>query len=105
AVTAAQGVANVVTQTLHPNRRHPRHFIDKTWAPAERDRVIKYLEAGRRGESWMGWSTCRFCGKENGTCDLTDDVYIWPEGFAHYLREHAVKPPTKFVAHVLRRSR
>ncbi len=81
-----------------------RNFIDPGWDPKRRDAVIRYLEAGKRGESWMVYSTCRICGfDQNGTCDMTDDVYIWPEGFAHYLREHAVRPPVDFVKHALRR--
>ena len=34
----------------------------------------------------------------------TDGVFIWPEGFAHYLEAHAVRPPEEFVRHVLERA-
>jgi hypothetical protein len=43
--------------------------------------------------------------KENmGLNDLTDGTFIWPEGFAHYLEKHAVRPPEEFVKHVLSRA-
>jgi hypothetical protein len=32
-------------------------------------------------------------------------VWVWPDGFAHYLQLHAVKPPQEFVDHVLREMR
>eukprot|EP00904_Undaria_pinnatifida_P009632 jgi/Undpi1/579/HiC_scaffold_10.g04043.m1 len=43
-------------------------------------------------------------GRENrlmGCCTLTDGTYVWPEGLAHYLSEHAVRPPDDFIAHAL----
>lgn len=39
-----------------------------------------------------------------GGNDLTDGTFIWPEGFAHYLEKHAVRPPEAFVKHVLSRA-
>lgn len=32
-----------------------------------------------------------------GCCTLTDGVYVWPEGFAHYVESHHVRPPAAFV--------
>jgi hypothetical protein len=31
---------------------------------------------------------------------MTDGVYCWPEGLAHYINEHDVRLPAEFVAHV-----
>ena len=98
-------LAGLAEMLVGPRRPDPRRLVDATWSPRERDAVIRYLEAGRRGESWMGYSLCRFCGIENGSCDRTDGVYVWPDGFAHYLREHNVKPPFEFLVHALRKER
>lgn len=34
-----------------------------------------------------------------GCCTLTDGKYVWPEGLAHYIAEHAVRPPEDFIQH------
>jgi hypothetical protein len=36
-----------------------------------------------------------------GRAELTDGVYVWPEGLAHYLEKHNVRLPKEFVQHVL----
>jgi hypothetical protein len=80
-------------------------FIDPAWSPTERAKVIQYLLRGRRHEAYMGMSTCRLCDQDNGCLDLTDGVYVWPDGLVHYVRDHAVKPPQAFVDHVLAATR
>lgn len=83
-----------------------RRFIDPSWDRVERNRVIAYVSDPRfRGDGYRGWSDCRICGKNNGRSDFTDGVYVWPEGFGHYLSQHDVRPPADFVAHVLRQRR
>ena len=37
-----------------------------------------------------------------GRGELTDGVYMWPEGLAHYLEKHNVRLPQEFVDHVLK---
>lgn len=82
----------------------PGEFVDATWDPAERAKVVAYLNAGERMFAWLGYSSCRLCDNEgNGSTDLTDGVYAWPQGYAHYVAEHDVKPPADFIAHVLGR--
>ena len=55
-------------------------------------------------ELWMGCSSCRFsCGVTEdrmGCRDLTDGVWAWPEGLAHYVEKHGVMLPESFFAHV-----
>lgn len=80
----------------------PHDFVDAAWDADERDLVVRYLERGVVVLGWMGFSKCRMCGQENGDLDLSDGHYIWPSGFAHYVREHNVRPPLTFVAHVER---
>jgi len=81
-----------------------RAFVDPSWNWAERDKVIRYVSDSRfLGDQYRGMSTCRICRIwNNGSADYSDGVYVWPEGFGHYLREHSVRPPAAFVAHVLR---
>lgn len=81
--------------------------VDTLWAirtPGEYNAVLGHLLKGRRIMAYMGHSPCRFCGKDNGCAEYSDGTYVWPEGFAHYLTEHGVKPPEKFVRHCTGRS-
>ncbi len=47
----------------------------------------------------MGPSMSRFCGEAVGSLELSDGVFIWPEGLAHYVEEHGVRLPARFVNH------
>lgn len=76
----------------------PRDFVNPAWAASERAAVVDYLKRAPRVASWLGWSDCRFCGNNNGTTCLSDGVFVWPAGFAHYLVAHDVRPPAEFVA-------
>ncbi|UJR85188.1 hypothetical protein [Sandaracinus amylolyticus] len=80
----------------------PRDFIDPEWDESERARVIDYLRQGRTTSWSPGFSRCRLCGSSNGSKTLTDGTFVWPEGFAHYVAEHAVKPPQEILEHVWR---
>ena len=77
-----------------------RSFVDRTWPSATRETVIAYLVRGRTLEQYRGLSPCRLCGCHNGSKELTDGTYCWPEGLAHYLIAHCVRLPDEFVAHV-----
>lgn len=79
----------------------PSQFVDETWDADERDTIADYLDSGLVTRSYMGYSPCRICGCSNGALEMTDGTYVWPEGLAHYLREHGVRPPAVFVVHVL----
>lgn len=80
----------------------PNAFIDNGWSPADRFKIVNYLKQGKVDNGWMGWSWCRFgCPDDLGSTDLTDGTYVWPEGFAHYVEKHGVKPPQEFLQHVL----
>ncbi len=82
----------------------PKDFIDPDWNPRERDVVARYLDAGEEVNSYRGWSNCRICGKHNGSTDLGDAKYLWPQGFGHYVRDHSVRPPREFIDHIRRAS-
>lgn len=49
---------------------------------------------------YMGYSPCRLCGMNNGALELSDGVYVWPEGLRHYVVDHDVRLPQEFVSHV-----
>jgi hypothetical protein len=87
----------------------PQSFVDPAWDPGERVRVAAYLRTGGRLDQERGYSWCRFrCGiddRDMGSRTLTDGTWYWPEGYAHYLEAHGVKPPEEFLAHVRRRMR
>jgi hypothetical protein len=67
-------------------------FVDNSWHESERMNVASYLERGLVTCAFAGLSPCRFCGTGNGSAELTDGVYLWPEGLPHYIREHGVRP-------------
>jgi hypothetical protein len=77
-------------------------FVDEHWDKTERHRVAFYLEQGFiHPRIAMGISLCRVCGKANGSAERTDGVYQWPEGLAHYVREHGVRPPVSVIRHII----
>lgn len=50
-----------------------------------------------------GWSTCRCCGKSNGTAEYKfkaskNTFFIIPEGYVHYLEEHNVQVDPQILA-------
>ena len=80
---------------------NPEDLVDETWDGRDRDDVIYYLCMGFHFRAYMGYAKCRICGALLGTFDMTDGVYVWPEHLEHYLKEHHVRLPDWFVAHVL----
>ena len=78
----------------------PATFVDEGWDDDERRLVAAYLEEGFTPWAAAGFSPCRLCGKPNGSAELTDGVYLWPEGLAHYVREHAVRLPQEVIQHI-----
>ena len=85
----------------------PEDWIDLGWDPVERAAVLDYLRRGRTHRFYSGYARCRLgCPKGGmGNRDLTDGVYAWPSGLAHYVETHGVKPPEAFLAHVRRKLR
>lgn len=66
--------------------------------------VADYLDAGLVHTRYRGYSWCRLCDieySEMGSADLTDGIWIWPEGLSHYLRHHSVLLPEPFLSHAL----
>ncbi|MEI5673196.1 MULTISPECIES: hypothetical protein [unclassified Nocardioides] len=81
----------------------PRDWVDPGWDQDERDATSYYFAAGTLFRTFMGYSPCRICGVDNGVVEYTDGTYVWPEGLAHYIDEHAVRLPDVLVAHARER--
>jgi hypothetical protein len=85
---------------------HPRLFVDSSWEAEDKPKIVKYLRSGVRWNAFMGHSYCRFEGgppdKEMGSADLTDGVWLWPEGLHVYVERYHVRLPDEFVEHMRR---
>lgn len=83
-----------------PGWPRPERFVDPTWDADDRDMVADYLARGHVVRAYMGYSICRLCGERNGTLELTDGTFVWPDGLRHYVMEHALRLPGRFVEYV-----
>ena len=75
-------------------------FIDPDWLAEERELVAEHLRRGKVARAFLGRSRCRLCGVDAGSLELSDGVFIWPEGLVHYVVDHGVRLPGRFVEHV-----
>lgn len=70
-------------------------------------RLLEYLRnpPGDYQVTWMyfGVSFCRYgCEEPNGSDELSDGVWVWPEGLAHYVEHHGVGLlPPEFLDRVI----
>lgn len=88
-----------------PDLPHPRNLVDVSWSSEERASVLLYLGdayVGPYHSCGMSWSRLGCPGHPDdiGTLDLTDGTFLFPEGFAHSIRVHAVRPPDVFSHHL-----
>jgi hypothetical protein len=74
----------------------------RRWSPRDRALVLRYLRGGRTLVRYGAAARCRFadCAQEVGRRELTDGVFVWPEGLAHYVAKHGVRLPARLVTHV-----
>lgn len=82
--------------------------VDHAWwesLGAERQgKITQYLSGHKSPSTYRGLSPCRLCTQQtNG--DHDDGTFAWPGGYVHYVRDHHVRPPDEFLAHVMARSR
>jgi hypothetical protein len=87
----------------HPEWPQVDTFVDFDWDEDERIETWSYFSWGTRVHAYLGYSLCRLCGEKNGSAELTDGTYVWPEGLAHYIRQHGVRLPPVLVDHARRR--
>lgn len=81
----------------------PRDWIDLDWDEGERSTAAWYFSSGTLFRASLGRSQCRICGTNNGAVEYTDGTYVWPQGLAHYIDEHAVRLPQALIAHAVER--
>jgi hypothetical protein len=67
---------------------------------AARELMLRYLTAHGMVESYEhGAARCRLgCARPLGCAALTDGVFVWPEGFAHYVAAHGAGVPRALLA-------
>ena len=73
-----------------------------------RETVAAYLVTGVEWIAFAGYSFCRVCGRSDetmGSRELSDGVWIWPEGLVHYVTAHHTALPRAFLDHVSSRPR
>jgi len=87
-----------------PELPDPSTFVDPAWDPTERETVADYVRRGFVARAYLGKSSCRMCASAVGSLELSDGVYVWPEGLSHYVEAHDVRLPGPFVDHVRRRT-
>lgn len=75
-------------------------FVDGSGDEETRRRTTRHLGAGALVNQYRGISRCRFLREDNGSAEMTDGTYCWPEGLAHYVRQHDVRLPEEFQRHV-----
>jgi len=67
--------------------------------------TLRYLQQGDLFESCRGYSWCRFCcgaePEQMGAREFTDGIWCWPEGLAHYIKDHNVRLPDEFYRSVM----
>jgi len=93
--------------TTDPWRPDPRLILATLGAQPADPQVVSYLRNGRVFATYRGHSWCRFgCGvrlESMGSRDLTDGIWLWPEGLVHYVEVHGVALPGDFIADARRR--
>jgi hypothetical protein len=92
----------------HPSLPDPKTLVDKAWRQTEEATIVlSYLrQRALKKDNYRGYSSCRWEGcqyhrKPLGSWDMTDNYFVWPEGYIHYVDHHAVKPPEHFIRAVL----
>jgi hypothetical protein len=73
----------------------------------EMDACLVYIARSKGHRRYKGWADCRICEERLGDQDLitSDGRWIFPEGFDHYIKKHAVRPPRdKFIQDAIKYS-
>ncbi|WP_020474852.1 hypothetical protein [Zavarzinella formosa] len=85
---------------------HPKELVDRERDIEDRWVIAEYLRSGVRLHSCLGFSHCCFRNgppdEEMGSADLTDGIWVWPEGLPVYVERYAVRLPKDFCLHARR---
>ena len=75
------------------------HFILRGWYKSHNqdlETLLSYLSRGRVHKTHRNARRCLLCGKDLGNETMTDGVWLWPAGLAHYIEAHDVLPSVRF---------
>jgi hypothetical protein len=86
-----------------PDLPDPERLVDTAWSNDERELVAMYYRHATVARAYLGTASCRLCGASNGSTELSDGRYMWPEGLAHYIDAHSVRLPAEAERHALAR--
>ncbi len=73
-------------------------FVDADASPHSQEALADDLDDGLVLRAAAGYSSCRICGVPNGSTELTNGLYVWPEGLGHYVRKHSVRLPDMLIS-------
>ena len=77
---------------------------DDSWNPTRKEDIIRYLRNGNAISctSKMAFP-CVIDGDDqrSSLCDRTDEVWHWLDDLEHYVDQHGVRLPDKFVEHIV----
>lgn len=83
---------------------HPSIIIDSTWHNEDKAKIIGYLKQGIPFWHDLGYSFCRFedgpPDDQMGSMDLTDGIWLWPEGLYIYVEKFNIRLPDEFYDHM-----
>lgn len=65
-----------------PQWPDPRSLVDLDWDADDRLKMASYVRRGFVARRYLGMSVCRICGERFGSLELSDGVYLWPDGLA-----------------------
>ena len=84
---------------------HPRDFVEPGWKAAIKHKIVNYLRSGVFFRGFWGFDECLLDEKREprdmGSKELTDGVYLWPEGLAVYVSDYDVRIPEEFCEHMV----
>jgi len=77
-------------------------WIDPTWNPNDKDKILAYLENSPMVVASTSVRTpCLICDEAlNSSNFQSDGVWLWPEDLKHYIHMHHVKIPSSFENHI-----
>jgi hypothetical protein len=83
-------------------------LVDYEWEATRLSSIVAYLRSGVRINRELGYSYCRFKNGppdyQMGDSDLTDGVWVWPQGLPIYVERFHVRLPDEFIRHMEKNS-
>ena len=77
---------------------YPTDFIDNKLSQSLKEMLTNYIcKKAKIIKEWKGYAKCRLCKERLGSACLSDGIFIFPEGYDHYIEEHNVYPPKEFI--------